>query len=76
MASRDTLLRIVENGSNLVLLRSVPIDLLRQLVETAARAGGHVTVSARLPAEVVEELASNFGKAITFVHGIADYKKD
>ena len=66
MATAETLKAIVENGRNLVLLKSVRAELLYELAEIASRTGANLTVPTTLRATIASDLAARYGKTITF----------
>jgi len=76
MATAETLKAIVENGSNLVLLKSVRAELLYELAEIASCTGANLTVPTTLRAAIANDLAARYGKTMTFMHGINELKKD
>lgn len=76
MAKKETLLELVKNGSDVIIVHTVPREFLFELGAAAKASGAKVTVPATYPAEVVIDLSRQYGKSVAFVDGLADFKKD
>ncbi|AQW29063.1 hypothetical protein ACEQ38_09305 [Ralstonia syzygii subsp. celebesensis] len=75
MAHPDVLLAIVQNGNDLTLTSAVSPDTLRRLANAAQQSGARLNVTTQLHPDLIRELLA-FGKAISFVDGLANFKKD
>lgn len=76
MASYDVLKDIVRNGSNLVLSHSINYDVLRELASLASASGAKLTITTSINDDVIRELSLRYGKVLTFVDGLEDFKKE
>lgn len=76
MATRDTLIAIVNAGSDLTLFKRVPRDLLDELASAAQRSGAKLTLRADIPSDVAMGLAQKYGKSVAFIDGAAKFEKE
>ena len=76
MASYDILREIVQNGSNLVLSKSISYDVMRELAAIASKTGAKLTITTSINYDVLRELSAAYGNTITFVDGLDSFKKE
>jgi hypothetical protein len=76
MASAEVLKELVKNGSNLVLTSGISTETLYELAEIAERSGAKLSISTSVRSEVLIDLARKYGSKITFINGLANFKKE
>lgn len=76
MASAEVLKELVKNGSNLVLTSGINTEVLYELAEIAETSGARLSISTAVRSEVMIDLARRYGNKITFINGLANFKKE
>jgi late competence protein required for DNA uptake (superfamily II DNA/RNA helicase) len=76
MASAEVLKEIVKNGGNLVLTTGISTEVLYELAEIAENSGAKLSISTAFRSDVLVDLARRYGNSITFINGLANFKKE
>lgn len=76
MASHETLKRIVNNGSNLILCSGIDVRVLEELAALAVQSGSKLTVTTGTRKDVIEQLSDKYKGAITFIDGLHIFQND